>query len=148
MSIRELEELITKLEKTKEKTKSGGACKGAGKGRKKKQCHCAGELLDNDASGSGLSGGTIQDFSGSGLTGGEIQDFSGQGLTGGKKRGRKKKTGGNVSDFAGESEGGILSGGAVPKQLQGWLSHVKATKEKHPGVAYKEILQIAKKSYK
>jgi len=145
MSLRELETIITKLEQTK--GKKGGACKCTKGGRSKKKS--GGELLQTEQGGI-LSGGEIVGMDGSGLTGGEILDISGSGLEGGKgKRGRKKKCGGEIQQFdGGIVSGGMTTGAGVPKQLQGWLAHVKQVRAKHPNTPYKEILQLAKQSYK
>ena len=154
MSLKELESIISQLEQTKSKT-SGGKTSGAGlsggkRGRKKKcKCNAGGELLDNvEVTGSGLEGGEILTMDGSGLTAGNITDFSGAG----KKKRRSKKCGSGLDDMAGNSQGGRLSAGrtakgTIPPQLKNWLSHVADTRAKHPGTAYKEILQIAKQSF-
>ncbi len=146
MSIRELEQIITKLEKSK--GMKAGACKCTKGGRRKR----GGELVEAEQVGSGLSGGEILGMDGSGLSGGEILGMDGSGLTGaGKgKRGRKKKQCGGVSDFSGESQGSGLTGAgkkAVPPQLKAWLSHVQSVKAQHPGIPYKEVLRKAKESY-
>ncbi len=146
MSIRELEQIITKLEKSK--GMKAGACKCTKGGRRKR----GGELQENEQVGSGLSGGSEgqpDDFSGSGLTAGSILGYDGSGIVGaGKKRGRKKKQCGG--DILGMDGSGIVGAGkkSVPPQLQAWLSHVSQVKSKHPNEPYKKILQIAKQSYK
>lgn len=145
MSIRELENIITKLEKTK--GMKAGACKCTKAGRRKKR---GGEILEAGVI-TGAGEGQPEDFSGSGLEGGEVLGMDGSGIvTGaGKKKGRKKKCGGEIQDMSGSGvTGGRTSGGAVPAQLQNWLAHVKAVRAKNPGVAYKQILQMAKQSYK
>lgn len=150
MSLKELESIINQLEQTK---KSGGKCNSGittGAGKKKRK--------------SKISGGEVLDLSGSGIEGGVLDDISGnsQGgvVSGGKKRGRKKKAGilvggsdGTPEDFSGS---GLEAGryaknvklGHVPSQLAPWINHVKLVRAKHPNMAYKEVLQLAKQSYR
>jgi len=36
----------------------------------------------------------------------------------------------------------------IPTQLQKWMNHIQQVKSKHPNMKYKDILILAKKSYK
>lgn len=36
----------------------------------------------------------------------------------------------------------------IPVQLQSWMDHVKKVKSEHPNMKYKDVLMLAKKSYK
>lgn len=147
MSLRELESIINQLEKSKTE---GAGCKAGKKPRKSRKA--------------GILTGGMDDFSGQsqgGILVGGMDDFSGEsqgsGLAGGKqKRGRKKK-GGELLDMAGESQGSGLEGGrykkgvkmnSVPPQLSAWLQHVKQVRSQNPNLPYKEVLQLAKQSYR
>ena len=37
--------------------------------------------------------------------------------------------------------------GVIPKQLQGWMSVVRATRAAHPSADYKRILELAAPAY-
>jgi len=37
---------------------------------------------------------------------------------------------------------------SIPTQLQKWMDHIKSVRAKHPNMKYKDILILAKKSYK
>jgi hypothetical protein len=39
-------------------------------------------------------------------------------------------------------------GGKVPRKENAWLAHVKAYREVHPGLSYKEVLEKAGETYK
>lgn len=115
--------------------------------------------------GGGLLGGNWLGIDGGGLLGGNWQGMEGgnwQGMEGGvakRKRGRppkQKQQGGAWTEFntpheiridPTEKKGSIRGHGQVPSQLKKWHEHVKATREKHPNVPYRELLQIAKKNY-
>lgn len=47
-----------------------------------------------------------------------------------------------------KSIGGRVPKGTTPPQLKAWLSHVSSVKLKNPNMKYKDILALAKQTYK
>jgi hypothetical protein len=59
----------------------------------------------------------------------------GEGLSGGAKKGKGLS-------------GGRTPKGVVPPHLKGWLAHVASVKSSNPTMKYKDVLALAKQSYK
>jgi hypothetical protein len=55
-----------------------------------------------------------------------------------------KQTGGDEGEDIGDS----LSSGGRRRGKNSWLSHVKTTMKMHRGKSFKQVLKLAKKSYK
>lgn len=72
----------------------------------------------------------------------------GEGLSGGRQMRNYGLTGGMRKKAKKPRKAKGITGGKVPKQLQGWMAHVKRVRAQHPNKPYKQILMMASKSYK